>query len=140
MKAMWSGVLILVPALALAARPDEAAPVGKTVDNFKLRDYRGAERALQELAGDRLVVVAFLGCDCPLAKQYGPRLAELAREYQAKGVAFVGIDANQQAAPSAIGLYARAAGIDFPILKDVGNVVADQLGAQRTPEVFVLDR
>ena len=29
--------------------------------------------------------------------------------------------------------------IEFPLLKDVGNVIADRLGAVRTPEVFLLD-
>ena len=29
--------------------------------------------------------------------------------------------------------------IEFPLLKDAGNVIADQFGAVRTPEVFVLD-
>ena len=29
--------------------------------------------------------------------------------------------------------------IEFPLLKDPGNAVADQFGAQRTPEVFLLD-
>ena len=28
----------------------------------------------------------------------------------------------------------------FPLLKDVGNALADRLGAERTPEVFVLDQ
>jgi hypothetical protein len=41
---------------------------------------------------------------------------------------------------SAIGHYAKVHGISFPILKDVGNVVAVRFGAVRTPEVFVLDQ
>ena len=36
--------------------------------------------------------------------------------------------------------YARVHDIEFPLLKDLGNAVADRLGAQRTPEVFVLDQ
>src|SRR5262249_56552177 len=55
------------------------------------------------------------------------------------GVAFVGIDANQQDSLQKIAHFAREHRIEFPILKDRGNVVADQWGAQRTPEVFVLD-
>jgi mono/diheme cytochrome c family protein len=85
-------------------------------------------------------VVAFLGCDCPLAKLYGSRLAQLAHDYEPKGVTFIGINSNQQDSISAIGRYARQSGIHFSILKDVHNLVADQFGAQRTPEVFVLDQ
>jgi peroxiredoxin len=132
--------------MVLAVKPDRCfadskltTPVGRKVEDFKLRDYRGAERSLQEFSNYKAVVVAFLGAECPLAKQYGPRLVELAKEFEPRGVAFVGIDSNQQDSISAITRYAREAGINFPILKDVGNGVADRLGAQRTPEVFLVD-
>jgi peroxiredoxin len=137
MKALLSLVLIVLP--AWAAEIPKKSPIGNKVDNFKLRDYRGAERSLQDFAERKLVVIAFLGSECPMAKLYGPRLAVLAREFEPRDVAFVGINANQQDSITAIGDYARTHGIAFPILKDVGNVVADQLGAVRTPEVFVLD-
>jgi hypothetical protein len=84
-------------------------------------------------------VVAFLGTECPLAKLYGARLAELHGQYVKQGVGFVGINANTQDALTEVAAYARRHGIDFPILKDVGNRVADAMGAIRTPEVFVLD-
>jgi hypothetical protein len=67
-------------------------------------------------------------------------LVELAEEYGPRGVAFVGIDANQQDSLAEIAHYARTHGIDFPLLKDPGNRVADQFGAVRTPEAFLLDR
>ena len=35
--------------------------------------------------------------------------------------------------------HAAAKGLTFPILKDAGNRVADQLGAQVTPEAYLLD-
>ncbi|MCA9137156.1 MAG: hypothetical protein KDB00_10365, partial [Planctomycetales bacterium] len=35
--------------------------------------------------------------------------------------------------------YVHRHEIGFPVLKDVGNVVADKFGAERTPEVFLVD-
>jgi peroxiredoxin len=140
MKAFLCLLLSLGPALAVPGPADKSSPVGKKVEAFKLRDYRGAERSLSDFADRKLMVVAFLGAECPLAKLYGPRLAELAKQYETKGVAFVGINSNQQDSITAIGQYAKTHGLSFPILKDVGNVVADQFGATRTPEVFVLDK
>jgi len=67
-------------------------------------------------------------------------LAKLARDYGGKGVAFVGINANAQDSVTKIAAYAQQHKIDFPILKDLENKVADQLGAERTPEVFLLDQ
>jgi peroxiredoxin len=133
-------VSVFAPAFTRAAGEDKPSPIGKKVADFTLRDYRGAERSLGEFAKNKLLVLAFVGSECPLAKLYGPRLAALAKEFESKGVAFIGVNANQQDSISAIARYAKESGISFPILKDVGNVVADKLGALRTPEVFVLDQ
>jgi thiol-disulfide isomerase/thioredoxin len=139
MKTACSLVAAALLPLVVFAEDTKPTPVGKKIAEFTLRDYRGPERSLKEFTTGKLTVVAFLGCDCPLAKVYGPRLAALAKEYEGKGVAFVGVNSNQQDTPSAVGQYAKTHGISFPILKDPGNVVADRFGAERTPEVFVLD-
>lgn len=117
----------------------EKSPVGKKIDSFALQDYRGKEHALKDLEDSKLVVVAFVGTECPLAKLYGPKLGRLAKDYESKGVVFLGIDSNTQDQITAIAAYARVHEIGFPILKDLGNKVADQFGAQRTPSVYVLD-
>src|SRR5262245_32263820 len=83
-------LLLLVPAVQLAAA--EATKI----DGFTLPDTYGRERTLAEFNTSPLRVVAFLGAECPLARLYGPRLQELCDEYSAKGVAFIGIDANSQ--------------------------------------------
>lgn len=144
----WSFVFVLF-ALAgnsvwAAPQKDEAKPgstvVGRQVQDFALQDYRGKEHKLSDLADTQIVVLAVLGTECPLAKLYGPRLAELSQQYADQGVAFLGINANRQDSITEIAAYARVHEIPFPLLKDLGNRVVDQLGAVRTPEVFVLDR
>src|SRR5207244_12362785 len=70
----------------------------------------------------------------PLAKLYGPRLADLAREFEGRGVAFVGVNSNREDSITALGRYGRLHHIPFPLLKDVGNVVADRFGAERSEE------
>jgi peroxiredoxin len=136
--------ILTMLALAGLGSPLRAAEssdsIGRKIDSFTLRDYRGKTHELAEFNDDELVVVAFVGCECPLAKQYAPRLKKLAEEYSSRGVAFVGIDSNCQDTVTELAAYARIHEIEFPLLKDPGNSVADQFGAQRTPEVFVLDR
>ncbi len=126
------GLGLVVAAAANAAE----SPVG----DFSLADYRGKTYALADFKDKPVLVLAVVGTECPLAKLYAPRLAELARQYEPKGVAFVGLDPNSQDGVTQIAAYARQHGIHFPILKDLNNQVADRLGARRTPEVFVLDR
>ncbi len=134
------GVLWVVCALlggaCLAA---ETSRVGQKVDDFRLRDFRGKEHTLAELAESRLVVVAFLGVECPLAKLYAPRLESLRQEFGARGVAFIAIDSNHQDSLAEMAAYARTAELTIPFLKDNGHEMADRLSAERTPEVFVLD-
>jgi peroxiredoxin len=140
------GLLTLLaswPAWSSAAdQPAKPAPVvaDKPIANFVLRDVYGKAVALNDFADQSIVVIAFLGTECPLAKLYGPRLNALAAEYQSKGVVVLGINANSQDSLTEIAAYGRIHGLTYPLLKDPTGAVADQLKAQRTPEVFVLDR
>ena len=138
-------VLMAIVALATSGfqsedlRSAEISRVGTKIGNFSLKSQFGKAYSLQDFADSDVVVVAFVGAECPLAKLYGPRLAELAAKFKDKRVAFVGIDSNRQDAIAEIAAFAQRHKIEFPVLKDAGNVVADQFGAARTPEVFVLD-
>ncbi len=141
MKARIGSLCLLLGLLPAAMQGAESAPAGDTkIANFMARDYRGKETSLADLSGSKLVVVTFLGTECPLAKLYAPRLVELQKEYADKGVAFLAVDSNRQDSMAEIAHYARESQVEFPVLKDAGNVIADQFGAQRTPEVFVLDK
>jgi peroxiredoxin len=120
-----------------AASPEKQSPA--PIASFKLDDFRGKSVALDDYREHKAVVIVFLGTECPLATLYAPRLEQLSRRFAEQNVAFIGINANQQDSISELAHYAKTHEIRFPLLKDVGNVVADQLGAERTPEVFVLD-
>jgi peroxiredoxin len=128
--------------LALAASPmiGQAAHVGGRIEAFKLQDSLGGWHSLTDLADCRAVVVVFVGVECPVAQQYAARLVELAARYEPKGVGWLAIDSNQQDSLAEIAHYARSHKIEFPVLKDPGAVVANQFGAERTPEAFLLDR
>ncbi len=127
----------LASAGAIAAEPKIV--VGKKVESFTLKDFRGQPYSLDDAGKNKIVVLAFLGTECPLAKLYAPRLVDLAKQYESKGVVFVGLDSNRQDAVTEIASFARVHEITFPILKDLNQVVADKVGATRTPEVVVLD-
>jgi peroxiredoxin/mono/diheme cytochrome c family protein len=149
MRTAWPIALVLpliliLPVPAAAQSPssaDEAAKslVGRQIAEFALKDFRGKEHKLADFADKKLLVVAFLGTECPLAKLYGPRLQKMADELADQGVAFVGINSNRQDSITELEAHVRRHGIKFPILKDLGNRVADAFGATRTPEIFVLD-
>lgn len=132
-------------------RPDTSAPaatsqlpvnrgVGQRLGNFTLKDVTSHRPvSLHGFAGKRAVVLVFLGADCPLANLYAPRLVEFDREYRPKGVAFVGINSNARESEAQAAEQVRKLGIEFPVVKDTGNVLADLALVERTPEVLVLD-
>ncbi len=126
------GVMLLVTTIASGA--DEK------IADFTLRDLRGQPHALADYTGRGLVVVAFLGTECPLARLYGPTLARLADDYAPRGVSVIGIASNLQDSIAELEHYAREYRFQFPILRDPGNVVADLFDAERTPEFFLLDQ
>lgn len=125
--------------LAQAAEERALSPIGQKVANFSLPDAHGKRVALDDYK-DKVVVLAFVGTECPLAKRYAARLRDLSAEFAKQGVAFLGIDSNLQDSLQEIDAFARTSGVTFPVLKDNNNEIADRLGAERTPEVFLLDR
>ncbi len=134
---------ISLPLLLLSAFPPATRGEGvlkeQPIENFQLRDARSETHQLSDWREKKLVVVVFLAVDCPLSRLYAPRMAEMARAFAPHGVGFVAIDSNQHDAPSDLLRYLHDHPLPFPLLKDVGNIVADQFGAERNPEAFVLD-
>ncbi|WP_010585754.1 redoxin domain-containing protein [Schlesneria paludicola] len=112
----------------------------RSVPGFQLVDATGHVTEIVPEAKPRLTVVCFLGTECPLARQYGPRLNQLARESTLQDVRFIGVNSNSQDSPAELVAYAKEYGISFPLFKDPANKVADLFGARHMAEVFVLDQ
>lgn len=139
MKLSTFGAMTLLTMAASLACGADSSP--RTVaGNLTLRDYRGAEFSLGEMAKDKEgIILAFVGTDCPLVKSYSPRLAALRDRFLPLGVDLVGVDPNVQDSLEEIAHYAKEYSLTFPILKDVDQKLADATGATRTPEVVLLD-
>ncbi|MBX7168191.1 MAG: redoxin domain-containing protein [Pirellulales bacterium] len=141
----WWAILGVSPGLQ-AAEPEgpvratiDTATLGRTVAEFRLRDTQGAWHALADYSDAKLVVLAFIGTECPLVRLYAPRLRELAEQYASQGVQFFAVSSNRQDSITELAAFARESAWPFPVLKDLSNELADRVGAVRTPEVFVLD-
>ncbi len=140
--------LLLVLSAALAAAPlllvGEDSPSGPrpgdSVAPFEGRDPAGARVTLR---GDgpaaKATVVAFSSAKCPVAAVQAPRLGELARAYGSRGVRFLLVNPNPAEKEAEIREFLAGAGIDFPVIVDAEQHLADLLGVSRTTEVFLLD-
>jgi len=111
--------------------------IGQGLQSFELRDTKGAAATFQ-LKG-RVSAVIFYSTECPISNEYNDRMNVLFKDYSAKGVQLVFVNANQNESVSEMVSHAKSAEFVFPVYKDTNNVVADRLGASVTPEAFVFD-
>ena len=131
-------------ALAVAANAQGLA-IGGTMENFSLPDASGTMKTLNEMKGKNGAVIMFVSSQCPVVKAYNERMNEIASDYAAKGIAFIGINSNvgeidKTAAKPVDWVKTHIdATYKFPVLFDKGNVIADKLGATVTPEAFFVD-
>ena len=138
-----AGALGLATALSLVnpAAPSAVVPVPteRPIDDFTVRDLFGRPHALSEWANRKVLVVVFLGTQCPLSKLYAARLGELAAEFEPRGATFLGIEANAQDSLSDLAAFAHRYKTPFPLFKDIDGSAAPGVGAERNPEVIVLN-
>lgn len=113
--------------------------IGATIEDFTLPDVDGRERSLKSLAGKHGSVLLFIAVQCPVSNAYNERMEKLAQDYQAKGIAVIGINSNVAEDAPAVKAHAAEKKLTFTILKDPGNKIADRLGATVTPEAYFLD-
>jgi peroxiredoxin len=124
-------------AIAIAAQAQGIA-VGSAMENFTLPDVDGKMHSLDSLKGKNGSVVIFLSAQCPVVKGYNGRISQIAADYAAKGINFIGINSNATEDLPWVKSHA-ADNYKFPMLIDKGNKLADKLAANTTPEVYYLD-
>ena len=125
--------------LAKETKNNENHSVGKRIENASIKDINGTEVDLFTADSDFTVVV-FMGWECPLVRQYVPGLKTLRDRWAKQNVRWLAINSNQHDSLTELQYFARKFDFDLPMLKDVGNQLADQFGAQRTPEAFLLNK
>jgi peroxiredoxin len=130
--------LLFVLACGFQALANSSLSIGQSAPDFNLPDLRGQSHTLKEQRG-KITVIAFLSVQCPISNAYNERIRALAEDYAKQGVAFLAINSSAPESIADIKAHALQHNFAFPILKDTGNKVADAYGAERTPEIFVVD-
>jgi peroxiredoxin len=125
--------LLMSAGLARAGETDS-----KSIASISFRTETGTPVAWKELQGKKATVAVFLSFDCPMSNSYASTLADLAKEYSPKGVAFVGICPCEDDAAT-VAKQAKEFKVGFPIYLDDKLAAAEAFDAKFTPTVFVLD-
>jgi peroxiredoxin len=112
--------------------------LGSHVSDFQVRDLDGKTVNFSALKGP-ITVVTFIATECPVSNSYNRRMSDLYKDYTAKNVKFIFVNANRTEPAGDVREHAKRVGFPFVVYKDPDNVLADRFDAQVTPENFVID-
>lgn len=120
--------------------------LGTPAPYFRLPEpASGREVSLDDFRDAPALLVMFLSNHCPYVKHIQAALARFVREYQARGLAAVGINCNDvekypDDSPEMMAAEVKRAGYTFPYLFDESQEVAKAYRAACTPDFFLFDR
>ncbi len=118
---------------------------GAKAPDFSLPGVDGKTYSLGSFK-DKPVVVLFFSCNhCPYVQAWESRFVDVQRDYAAKGVQLVAINANDTDKYPEDDLEhmkarSRQQGFNFPYLFDAAQKVAEAYGPVATPDFYVLDK
>lgn len=129
----------------MALTPSTMLELGTKAPDFNLPDTNGKNVKLADFSDKPVLLVAFICNHCPYVKHIREGFAQLAKEYQAKGVAVVAISSNDVTthpddAPAKMAEEVKLAGYTFPYLYDETQDVAKAYRAACTPDLYVFDK
>jgi peroxiredoxin len=129
----------------MALTTSEELADGMPVPDFSLPDVTTGDNLTPgQFADNKALVVIFLCRHCPYVVHVLPEIIRAADHYLAKGVAFLGISANDatnypEDSPAKLAAMVSERHIPFPIAYDESQDVARAFHAVCTPEFFVFD-
>jgi peroxiredoxin len=118
--------------------------IGDPVPAFTLTDTTGTEHAMPAAEAPPATVILETCNHCPYVIAWNPRLRAVAEEYGPRGVRFLAVSSNDPTrypadSPERMAQFVRDQDWPIPYAFDESQDVARALGAERTPQVFVLD-
>jgi len=129
----------------MALTPSTMLPLGTPAPDFQLPDTTGKTISLATFKDQVALVVIFMCNHCPYVVHLRAGLVQFARDYAAKNVGLVGINANDAQrypadSPAKMKAEVKSAGYLFPYLYDETQAVAKAYRAACTPDIFLFDR
>jgi len=127
------------PAFSQDFLSKKVVKLGEMVPEFNLKDTDGNLVRRSEYKGSILMIV-YWSARCPFSERYDPRVKKIVTDYASKGVNVIGIDSNVDESLEEIKKVIKERDLNYSILLDPGNLIANEYGAITTPHVFIIDR
>lgn len=129
----------------MALTPSTMVALGTAAPDFALPDMSGKIVRRDDFPSAPALLVMFICNHCPYVKHVQAGMVQMAKDFQAHGVAVVAISANDvenypDDSPEKMKLEAKRAGYTFPYLYDESQEVARAYNAACTPDFFLYDQ
>lgn len=137
MKIFYSNLfppILLVFFCFICSSPLYSSPI-KSLQGHDLRNNQPFLRKIG--AKGKETVLIFLSSKCPCSHSHLKYLTELKEKFPEFD--FIGVHSNQDEKENEAAEYFKSQNLNFPVLYDLKAALADQLGALKTPHVFVLN-
>lgn len=127
----------------MAQTPSTMLELGTPTPAFSLPEpATGKTVSVDDFKDQSALLVIFMCNHCPFVKHIRSALADFAREYRPKGLAIVGISANDikshpEDSPEKMAREVKTAGYIFPYLYDEDQAVAKAYRAACTPDFYL---
>ncbi len=118
--------------------------IGDNLKHFELKSTSGQTVSTYHLSDKSALLIVVTCNHCPTALAYWPRIVSLAKQYEEDNLGVLAIngnDASQKPMDSFAEMQRLVSqyGVPFPYLHDESQEILKQLGAERTPEVFLFN-
>ena len=127
-------------AILTTAATAAALELGATLGPVELTTLAGEPIVMKNYAERPGTAIVFLSSRCPLTERVIGDVNQLYRKYRFRDVLFVGVSANAAESGDELRTFAQRRGVIFPVYRDPKGATAKQLGASKTPELFLFDR
>ena len=128
-------VRLLVPCDAGAAEAVQRTLAPKTLGGENLGTQKTETISID---ANKTYAIVFLSTKCPCSLSHLTELKNLTKDYP--DLMMIGIHSNFDEDVAEAKTYFKVHGIEFPVLQDQANALANELGAFKTPHAFVISK
>jgi hypothetical protein len=113
--------------------------IGEKLPDLSFVDLDGKEGRLSDYADRNALVIVVRDVGCPVGKRYGPRTAELERDYAPRNVAFLYVNVSRQDSLDDCRAEAKDYGFTGRYARDPSGRFGWHLHVSSTTDLFVVD-
>lgn len=119
--------------------PEALTAAKGEVGNFALLDHLGNFHELYRHQDAKAIVIISQSNDCPINQKYSNIIAKISETYSKQKIVFYYLNSSLGDDRDSIIKEAKEYNLNFPILMDKSQIVANALGITRSSEAIVID-